>query len=262
MSDRNVDIINEEIEFINKIYPNEKSEQKILKEYIKSIDIKKINSIIHSFENEFKYKFSDKFRKVITIYLIVTLERIQNNNIINRKNNADFLIKLPEYYTKTKTVAENYNEYELIKGIKYGFIELTKFRKAKPNLDNKLDQWLIFLDNKNKELLKMVTEKNKIIAKAEEKRQYLTGDAERERLQELREKAEFDEASAYEAGRKIGEKYGQKIGQEIGQEIGEKRGRKAMSIETARGMLKDKLDKKLITKYTGLTSEEIEAIAL
>ena len=104
----------------------------------------------------------------------------------------------------------------------------------------------------------MVTEKNKIIAKAEEKRQYLTGDAERERLQELREKAEFDEASAYEAGRKIGEKYGQKIGQEIG----EKRGRKAMSIETARGMLKDKLDKKLITKYTGLTSEEIEAIAL
>ena len=108
----------------------------------------------------------------------------------------------------------------------------------------------------------MVTEKNKIIAKAEEKRQYLTGDAERERLQELREKAEFDEASAYEAGRKIGEKYGQKIGQEIGQEIGEKRGRKAMSIETARGMLKDKLDKKLITKYTGLTSEEIEAIAL
>lgn len=36
-----VDIINEEIEFINKIYPNEKSEQKILKEYLKSIDIKK-----------------------------------------------------------------------------------------------------------------------------------------------------------------------------------------------------------------------------
>ncbi len=184
------------------------------------------------------------------------------------------LIKLPEYYTKTRTVAENYNEYELIKGIKYGFIELTKFRKTRPNLNKKLDQWLIFLDNKNKELLKMVTEKNKIIAKAEEKRQYLTGDAERERLQELREKAEFDEASAYEAGRKIGEKYGQKIGQKIGQEIGqeigeergikigEKRGRKAMSIETARGMLKDKLDKNLITKYTGLTSEEIEAIAL
>ena len=88
----------------------------------------------------------------------------------------------------------------------------------------------------------MVTEKNKIIAKAEEKRQYLTGDAEQERLQELREKAEFDEAAAYEAG-----------------EIrGEKRGRK----ETARCMLKDQLDKRLIIKYTGLTAKEIESIAL
>ncbi len=92
----------------------------------------------------------------------------------------------------------------------------------------------------------MVTEKNKIIAKAEEKRQYLTGEAERERLQELREKAEFDEAAAYEAG-----------------EIrGEKRGRKAMSIETARGMLRDKFDKGLIIKYTGLTTKEIDAITL
>ena len=160
------------------------------------------------------------------------------------------LIKLPEYYTKTKTVAENYNEYELIKGIKYGFIELTKFRKARPNLDNKLDQWLIFIDNKKKEWLKMVTEKNKIIAKAEEKRQYLTGDAERERLQELREKAEFDEATAYAAGKIQGEKYGQKIGKKIGEKLGKQYGRKEMSIETARGMLKDKLDKKLIIKYT------------
>ena len=47
----------------------------------------------------------------------------------------------------------------------------------------------------------MVTEKNKIIAKAEEKRKYLTGEAERERLQELREKAEFDEATAYAVGK-------------------------------------------------------------
>ena len=117
-----VDIINEEIEFINKIYPNEKSEQKILKEYIKSIDIKKINSIIHSFENEFKYKFSDKFRKVITIYLIVTLERIQNNNIINRKNNADFLIKLPEY-KKFKNILSNIID----KNYKYEILHLMEY---------------------------------------------------------------------------------------------------------------------------------------
>ena len=185
-------------------------------------------------------KRGDRYSQLKPIILI---------NILNYN-----LIKLPEYYTKTKTVAENYNEYELIKGIKYGFIELTKFRKAKPNLDNKLDQWLIFIDSKNKEMLKMVTEKNKIIAKAEEKRQYLTGEAERERLQELREKAEFDEAAAYEAGEIRGEKRGEARG--------EKRGRKAMSIEAARCMLKDQLDKRLIIKYTGLTAKEIETITL
>ena len=185
-------------------------------------------------------KRGDRYSQLKPIILI---------NILNYN-----LIKLPEYYTKTKTVAENYNEYELIKGIKYGFIEITKFRRTKPNLDNKLDQWLIFLDNKNKEMLRMVTEKNKIIAKAEEKRQYLTGDAERERLQELREKAEFDEAAAYEAGEIRGEKRGEARG--------EKSGRKAMSIEAARCMLKDQLDKRLIIKYTGLTAKEIETITL
>ena len=160
------------------------------------------------------------------------------------------LIKLPEYYTKTKTVAEKYNEYELIKGVKYCFIELTKFRKTKPNLDNKLDQWLIFIDNKNKEVLKMVTEKNKIIAKAEEKRKYLTGEAERERLQELREKAEFDEATAYAAGKAKGEKRGIKIG------------RKTTLLETAKSMLKDNMDIRMIIKYTGLSKKELEQIAL
>ena len=155
------------------------------------------------------------------------------------------LIKLPEYYTKTKTVAEKYNEYELIKGVKYCFIELTKFRRTKPNLDNKLDQWLIFIDNKNKEVLKMVTEKNKIIAKAEEKRKYLTGEAERERLQELREKAEFDEATAYAAGKAKGKA------------LGEKR-----FLKTARNMLKDNMDINMIIKYTGLSKKELEHIAM
>lgn len=117
-----VDIINEEIEFINKIYPNEKSEQKILKEYLKLIDIKKINFIIHSFENKFKYKFSNRFRKVITIYIIVTLERIRNNNIINRKNNADFLIKLPEY-KKFKNILSNIID----KNYKYEILHLMEY---------------------------------------------------------------------------------------------------------------------------------------
>ena len=104
----------------------------------------------------------------------------------------------------------------------------------------------------------MVTEKNKIIAKAEEKRKYLTGEAERERLQELREKAEFDEATAYAAGKAKGEKRGIKLGKAIG----EQRGIKITLLKTARNMLKDNMDINMIIKYTGLSKKELEQIAM
>lgn len=117
-----VNLINGNIEYINKIYPNEKFEQKIIKEYLKITDINKINFIVNSFENKFKCEFTEKFRKVITIYLIVTLERIQNNNIINRKNNADFLIKFPEYKKiqniLSKIIDKNY-KYEILHLMEY-----------------------------------------------------------------------------------------------------------------------------------------------
>lgn len=117
-----VNLINGNIEYIDKIYPNEKFEQKIIKEYLKITDINKINFIVNSFENKFKYEFTEKFRKVITIYLIVTLERIQNNNIINRKNNADFLIKFPEYKKiqniLSKVIDKNY-KYEILHLMEY-----------------------------------------------------------------------------------------------------------------------------------------------
>ena len=104
----------------------------------------------------------------------------------------------------------------------------------------------------------MAIEKNKMIAKAEEKRKYLTGEAAERRWQELREKAEFDEATAYEAGKEEGEVKGLKMGETIGKQ----QGRKEMSLETARNMLKDNLDKKIIIKYTGLSLKEIEKIAI
>ena len=112
----------------------------------------------------------------------------------------------------------------------------------------------------------MVTEKNKIIAKAEEKRKYLTGEAERERLQELREKAEFDEATAYAAGKAKGEKYGEKRGEKRGEARGERRGikigRKTTLIETAKNMLKNNIDISLIQKCTGLSLSEVTKIKM
>lgn len=92
----------------------------------------------------------------------------------------------------------------------------------------------------------MVTEKNAVIEKAEKKRKYLTGKAAEERLQELREKAEFDENSAYAAGKEIGERKG------------EKRGRKLGLQKTAIAMLKDNVSVDIIKKYTGLNNSVIQ----
>ena len=153
---------------------------------------------------------------------------------------------------KTVTVAENYREYEVVKGIQFGFIELSKFRAKKPDLDNKLNQWLTFIDNNDKELVKMVTERNPIIEKAEQKRKYLTGKAAEERIQELREKAEFDENSAYAAGKEIGEKKGVRIGRKEGKQDG--------LMQTAKAMIKDNLSVESIVKYTGLSSNAIEKL--
>ena len=98
----------------------------------------------------------------------------------------------------------------------------------------------------------MVTGKNKIIAKAEEKRKYLTGEAAKERIEELREKAEFDEATAYEAGKEEG-----KIN---GIHIGEKRGVKRGILETAKNMLKNNIDIAIIQKCTGLSLNEVKKL--
>ena len=101
-----ININKNEINYIEVIYPNEKMLLKILKEYLSKININEVYSIVSNVEYEFKSKFSKNFKNTISIYLIATIERIQNGYIIKQKNNADFLIKLPEY-KKMKKIINN-----------------------------------------------------------------------------------------------------------------------------------------------------------
>ena len=67
-------------------------------------------------------------------------------------------------------------------------------------------------------------------------------------------------------GEKIGEARGQRIGEARGQRIGEARGEKKgalkSKLETARNMLKDKVNINTISKYTGLSLSQIKNISL
>ncbi|MHD0316558.1 PTS sugar transporter subunit IIA [uncultured Fusobacterium sp.] len=112
-----IEIKNREIVFIRKKYISEKEEQKIIAEYVKGYDIRRIADVIDEIEDKLEAHFTDEFKNVIGIYLIATFERIKNGHIITQKNNSDFLRKLEEY-KKIKEVLEKVidknHEYEML----------------------------------------------------------------------------------------------------------------------------------------------------
>lgn len=156
------------------------------------------------------------------------------------------LLGFDEYISETVIVLDKHREYEIMKDIKWYFIELPKFRKANTDMNEKLNQWLAFIDDYDKGLIKMAEKKNKTLEKARVEMNYLTGDEEVKRLAELREKWEMD----YNSGISYATQKG--IAQGMVQ------GKKEKAIETAKIMKQDNMPVELIVKFTGLTNEEIE----
>ena len=159
------------------------------------------------------------------------IEHLAMINILNYK-----FLDVDDYCNQTVTVLKSHRNYEINNPVTYYFIELPKFRKAKPDLENKLYQWLSFIDGENKELVEMAVKKNKEIEKANDEWEYLTGDEELKRLEFLEFKKCLDDNSikaaikeeawneGIEAGIKEGKKRGIKQGLKQGIEKGIKQG--------------------------------------
>ena len=160
--------------------------------------------------------------------------------------------KYDEYIHKTAIVLDEHREEIVIDNIEWWFIELPKFRKMHKDINNKIDQWLLFIDDEEKELVKMAEEKNQTLQKAREKMNYLTGDAAVRRLAELREIWELDYNSDINYAREKGEKSGLKRGR--------KEGRAEEKKEIAKKLLKLKMPIEQISEITNLTEEEIKNI--
>lgn len=56
----------------------------------------------------------------------------------------------------------------MLKGIKWHFIELPKFRRSNPDMNEKLNQWLAIIDDSDKGMIKMAEEKKKSLEIAKE----------------------------------------------------------------------------------------------
>ncbi|MBR3002814.1 MAG: Rpn family recombination-promoting nuclease/putative transposase [Clostridia bacterium] len=123
-----------------------------------------------------------------------------------------------EYISKTAIVLDKHREYEVLKGITWYFIELPKFRKARPDMNEKINQWLAFMDDYDREMIQMAEKKNPTLKKARQEITYLSGDEEIKRLTFLREKWEMDRISdinnAKREGRADGLAEGEKNGRE------------------------------------------------
>ena len=163
-------------------------------------------------------------------------------------------LEVEDYISETAIVLEKHRDYEVLTGLKWYFIELPKFRKQNPNMNEKINQWFAFIDDNNREAIKLAEEKNDKLKKARIEMNYLTGEAEVRRLAELREKWEMDRISAINHATRKGEE--RRKGR-----TERKSGRKEEKIEIAKEMLKKRIDIDLICEITKLNKEEIEKIS-
>lgn len=184
-------------------------------------------------------KQSDYLQRT-SMYASKLMSREVGNGLDFKEINQTILINIlnfelfntEEYISETVTVLDKHREYEVIKNPKWYFIELPKFRRIKPNINDKLNQWLLFIDDYDRGLIKMAEDKNETLKEARSVMTYLTGDEEVKRLAELREIWAIDRAFD----------------------------RKEAKREVAEEMLKNNISIEIIANCTGLTKEEIEKL--
>ena len=203
-----------------------------------------------------------KLRKTIFIGIL-------NFNYIKRNSYHNVGKMKFEETEKEEYVDMGYKEEETIASpfIEMHFVELPKFRKKKPGIDTKLDQWLWFLSGKE-EMIEMAGKKNKEIKKATNTLNRISLDPKEREIYESIVQAEFNQKisnqkfleEGIEKGRKEGKVEGIKEGKAEGIKEGKAEGMKEGKIEVARKLLQKNMDIKTIVEITEIPEEEIKKI--
>lgn len=194
--------------------------------------------------------------------LKVAEEYSQIENVISI-NILDYIMfnKINKIHTIWK-LTEIDNKKEVLNGLEFHFIELPKFRKSNPDLNEKLNQWLALIDTENKEWIGVAMENNKNIKSAKEKVDEFVADDETRILIELREKWEMDYKSSMSSAKEIGYEIGNKIGLEKGikegLEKGIKEGRKEGHKEGHKEGLREGIEQEKVNIAKKLLSKNIE----
>ena len=152
-------------------------------------------------------------------------EEYENIKKIIMINILDYeLLPFENYITKTAIVMDHHREYVVIDGIEWYFIELPKFPRSQPDMNEKVNQWLAIIDDVDEELIEMAKEKNQLLRKVKAEFIELSGDEETRRLEELKDKWERDYKSGVNYAMEEGMRKGLQEGLEKGLEQGLEQG--------------------------------------
>ncbi len=142
-----------------------------------------------------------------------------------------------------KTLDEKTNEHDLNE-ISYAFIELEKFKKTEKDLASLQDKWVYFFKNwKNSKDIPFTVKEKELIEAYHSMEEFNWTKGEREAYFNA-DLAHTDEVSARQ------KKW----------EEGHKEGEKKKSLQIAQSMLKENLPIDQISKFTGLSVEEIKSL--
>jgi predicted transposase/invertase (TIGR01784 family) len=158
------------------------------------------------------------------------------------------------YHTVFHLWEDEYKNYKLTDVLELRFLELPKFRKAKPDLGKPLDRWLIFIEDSPEEVLEMVMKQEPTIAKAEQILEHLGSLDEIRRYYEAREMEIHDEITRITGAREEG--FTEGINEGVTQGITREKS------DTARKMLLKNMDESLIAEITGLSPEQLHKIKM
>lgn len=95
---------------------------KMINEYLKALPNEEIKESINYIQKLLDVKFEKGFYKIIFLYLMVTVERVNSNYIITKKNNEQFLKNLKQY----KILKESLNKI-IPNKYKYEYLHLTEY---------------------------------------------------------------------------------------------------------------------------------------
>lgn len=117
-----IEIKNNKLFFIQKLYITEKIESSIIKNYLTNFNISTLYDIILKIEKKLNVSFDNNFKDLMCIYLIPTLERIRKNKVILKKNNSKFLRNLSDYNLIKNSLSEIIPE-----NLEFEFLHLTEY---------------------------------------------------------------------------------------------------------------------------------------